>query len=234
MYVIILCLQSVKPVDCLDHSQSFEDLMEMVEDQRVQQLLHQAGFWYFMQIKYIRFDRSLITALSDRWRPETCTFHFSVGEMTITLQDVSILLGLPIEGAVLNYGGNVDAEEVCQRLLGEIPPPEAVVNRRELKVKWLNDLIIGREISVDSSIEEIEQFTRAVILLLIASRLFANHSKGRVSVKWLYLLEDFATIFDYSWGSAVLCALYKELDNVALRKTNGLAGCLTLLQVCLF
>ena len=43
-------------------------------------------------------DPSLITALIDRWRPETHTFHLPCGEMTPTLQDVSYLLGLPIVG----------------------------------------------------------------------------------------------------------------------------------------
>lgn len=44
------------------------------------------------------YDRSLLTALLDRWRPETHTFHLPVGEMTPTLQDVSMILGLPLAG----------------------------------------------------------------------------------------------------------------------------------------
>jgi hypothetical protein len=44
------------------------------------------------------FDHSLLSALVDRWRPETCTFHLRWGEMTITLQDVACLLGLPLAG----------------------------------------------------------------------------------------------------------------------------------------
>ena len=39
-----------------------------------------------------------LTALVDRWRPETHTFHLPCGEMTPTLQDVAYLLGLPIVG----------------------------------------------------------------------------------------------------------------------------------------
>ena len=46
----------------------------------------------------VQLDRSLLTALVDRWRPETNTFHLPCGEMTPTLQDVTMLLGLPISG----------------------------------------------------------------------------------------------------------------------------------------
>ena len=43
-------------------------------------------------------DRALLSALVDRWQPETHTFHLLVGEMTVTLQDASYLLGLPHVG----------------------------------------------------------------------------------------------------------------------------------------
>ena len=45
------------------------------------------------------FDRSLLTALVDRWWPETHTLHLPFREMAPTLQDVAMLLGLPIAGA---------------------------------------------------------------------------------------------------------------------------------------
>jgi hypothetical protein len=48
-----------------------------------------------------QFDFSLLSALLDHWRPETHTFHFTVGEMTVTLQDTSLLTGLLFEGQPL-------------------------------------------------------------------------------------------------------------------------------------
>ncbi|KAK5833470.1 hypothetical protein PVK06_017306 [Gossypium arboreum] len=48
----------------------------------------------------------LIFALVERWCPETCTFHFPCGECTITLEDVALQLGLPIDNsAVTSLGG---------------------------------------------------------------------------------------------------------------------------------
>lgn len=38
------------------------------------------------------------SALVDRWRPETHSFHLPSGEMTITLQDVAMILAFPIRG----------------------------------------------------------------------------------------------------------------------------------------
>jgi len=48
-----------------------------------------------------QFDMSLLAALLDRWRPEMHTFHLPVGEMTPTLQDVAMLLGLPCAGRAI-------------------------------------------------------------------------------------------------------------------------------------
>ena len=49
----------------------------------------------------VRFpvDRALLSAWVDHWRPETHTFHLHVGEVTVTLQDVAMLFGLPLVGA---------------------------------------------------------------------------------------------------------------------------------------
>ena len=45
-----------------------------------------------------KMNACLVTALVDRWRPETHTFHLPCGEMTVTLQDVSMITALPIKG----------------------------------------------------------------------------------------------------------------------------------------
>jgi hypothetical protein len=43
-------------------------------------------------------DSTALMALVDQWRPETHMFHLQCGETTVTLQDIAMILGLPIDG----------------------------------------------------------------------------------------------------------------------------------------
>ncbi|KAL9659081.1 hypothetical protein QQ045_010697 [Rhodiola kirilowii] len=67
-------------------------------DHRIRHYVVAAGFYAWTQVCDVKADPSLLTAVVERWRSETHTFHFNDGETTITLQDVSLLTGLPVEG----------------------------------------------------------------------------------------------------------------------------------------
>ncbi|KAM7486437.1 hypothetical protein LguiA_002446 [Lonicera macranthoides] len=55
----------------------------------------------------------------ERWRQETHTFHLPVRECSITLQDVALLLGLPIDGLVVTAPPlEAPPADVCERVLG--------------------------------------------------------------------------------------------------------------------
>lgn len=49
-------------------------------------------------------DNAMIIALVERWRTETNTFHFNSSEDTVTLEDVTYIYGLPIDGDPLAGG----------------------------------------------------------------------------------------------------------------------------------
>ncbi|XP_070056689.1 serine/threonine-protein phosphatase 7 long form homolog [Nicotiana tomentosiformis] len=59
--------------------------------------LRVTGFYRILEIGWLQLDWSLVTALIERWRPETHTFHLPIGVATITLQDVEVLYGLPVD-----------------------------------------------------------------------------------------------------------------------------------------
>jgi hypothetical protein len=79
--------------------------------------------------KRFGYDRSLLTCLVDRWRPETHTFHFPWGEMAPTLQDVSYLLGLPLAGQAIGPLEVPDnwREDMQARFAG-LGPADGMVN----------------------------------------------------------------------------------------------------------
>lgn len=77
-------------------------------------LLDQASFLDVTQIPFFLSDNKLIFALIERWRPRTHMFHMSVGECIITLQDVTILLGLLIDGEPVTGVECNDWAQLCQ------------------------------------------------------------------------------------------------------------------------
>ena len=83
--------------------------------------LQQSGFGWLIKMGYLKINASLISALIERWRPETHTFHMRCGECTITLQDVSVLLGISVDGLPLIGPTNLDWADLCEELLGVRP-----------------------------------------------------------------------------------------------------------------
>ncbi|MBA0664049.1 hypothetical protein Goklo_004124, partial [Gossypium klotzschianum] len=48
-----------------------------------------------------KLDLALVSALVERWRPETHTFHLPRGKCTISLEDVQLQLRLPMDMSVV-------------------------------------------------------------------------------------------------------------------------------------
>jgi len=65
-------------------------------DNRVIDIIMLVGLEGLYRAPSREIDHGLISALVERWRLETHTFHFPYGEMSITFQDVGVILGLPI------------------------------------------------------------------------------------------------------------------------------------------
>ena len=118
-------------------------------------------------------DWHLITAFVERWRPETHTFHLPYGECTITLQDVAIQLGLPIDGLPVTGSTRHDGSQVCADLLGVVPPPTRFRGSR-LSLVWLGEQF--SELPVDADDLAIRRYARAYILQLLGGCLFADKS----------------------------------------------------------
>ena len=85
-------------------------------------------------------DVALLSALVERWRPETHTFHLPVGEITVSLQDVSCLWGLPITGRAVTGVEYGDFTKDVEELLGPNLMKERSLKRSKVPSK--NDISI--------------------------------------------------------------------------------------------
>ena len=72
-----------------------------MQDNRVIDIIKLVRLEGLFRVPSREIDHCLISALVERWWPETRTFHLPHGEMSITLQDVEVIFRLPIDGEVL-------------------------------------------------------------------------------------------------------------------------------------
>ncbi|KAH1212902.1 Serine/threonine-protein phosphatase 7 long form [Glycine max] len=182
-----------------------------------------------MKMWYLKINSSLITTLIERWRPETHTFHLRCGEATITLQDVSVLLGLRTEGAPLIGQTNLDWAKLCEELLG-VRPQEGELQGSVVKLSWLAHHFSEINIHGDN-VEQLQRFTHAWILRFIGGILFVDKSSSKVSLRYLQFLRDFEQCSTYAWGPAVLAYLYREMCSATDYKIKSIRGMYILIQM---
>ncbi|GFZ11322.1 hypothetical protein Acr_22g0007200 [Actinidia rufa] len=201
-------------------------------DPRVLQYVLRAGFYGVHRLGPIRLDHALITTFVERWRPETHTFHLPIGEASITLQDVAILLGLPIDDAPITHPQTFvtvqECQDICMHAFGVIPPAEDI-DRGRLRMSWLRRTFdVLPEHADDVSVQ---RHARAYILRLIGGILFTDYSQTLVRVAYLPFLLDLDAAGACSWGSAVLAMLYRSMCRATKIGQRQIVGALLLLQI---
>ncbi|XP_010524593.1 PREDICTED: serine/threonine-protein phosphatase 7 long form homolog [Tarenaya hassleriana] len=186
------------------------------------------GLYGVYKVAFIQLDYALITALVERWRPETHTFHLPVGEITITLQDVNILLGLRVDGPAVTGSTKYNWADLCEDLLGCRPGPKDL-RGSHVSLGWLRDNFTHLPPNPDE--DTLKRHTRAFVLALMSGFLYGDKSKHDVALTFLPLLRDFDEVARLSWGSATLALLYRELCRASKRTVSTICGPLVLLQL---
>ncbi|KAH1189706.1 Protein MAIN-LIKE 2 [Glycine max] len=183
-------------------------------------LLRQSGFYRIMKMRYLKINASLISALIERWRPKTHTFHMRCGECTITLQDVFILLGIHVDGSPLIGPTNLNWADLCEELLG-VRPQEGELQGSVVNLSWLAHHFAQIN-NHDGKLEQVERFIRACILRFIGGVLFVDKSSNKVSLRYLQFLRDLRECSMYAWGPVVLAYLYREMCSATNYKTKSI------------
>jgi len=177
----------------------------------------------------------LLCAFVERWHADTNTFHLPIGELTITLDDVSNLLHLPIIGQFYTYP-SLDATSATNLLVESlcVDRGAAAAETRHcrgghVRLSWLREIYEGacnkRQWTVAA---------RAYLLHLVGCTIFADKSATSVSVCYMGLFIDLRHTGRYSWAAAALTHMYEQLGEASYANTKQLAGYATLLQAWIY
>ena len=148
-----------------------------------------------------------LTALIDRWRPETHSFHLPCGEMTVTLEDWGMITAMPIEGHALT--GRVERanwQERVTTLIGDCPGAKS--NRTSgVPLIWLSE---HRKTCPQGADEAtVELYARAYLWYILSEVVFPDSSGNSANWAYLFFLADWDA--GYSWGTASLAYLYRSV-----------------------
>ncbi|QHO54782.1 uncharacterized protein DS421_3g59810 [Arachis hypogaea] len=176
----------------------------------------------------MRSHSALLSALVERWRPETHTFHLPVGEVMVTLEDVSYILGLPINGEPVT--GRTDSShqflvENCIACFGRKPGLQDHVLGK-VNIAWVRQC---RDTELCDTQESLERYVRAHIFCVLGTVVFPDKSTTSLNSKFLPLLRDFYRISAYSWEAASLAHLYRSWCRASLYNCKEMDGPLILL-----
>uniref|UniRef100_A0A1S3YU70 Serine/threonine-protein phosphatase 7 long form homolog n=1 Tax=Nicotiana tabacum TaxID=4097 RepID=A0A1S3YU70_TOBAC len=186
-----------------------DDLWEFLRERafhpRVVERLLNTSFYSIFEIGRLQLDWSLITALIERWRPETHTFYLPISEATLMLQDVQVLYGLRADGLAVELpqymrsmtrGQNLD---LLQQFTGFRPQGENTArggSRIAVTAIRQHLEVLHPDITGETDDLHIHLYTRLALLLLIGDVLFPN-TLGNLFIWTPYNDEFIAGLPDY-------------------------------------
>ena len=138
----------------------------VVQNEAFVTYMREAGFWDLWCIGQVNVEYAAITALVERWRLETHTFHMTIREMTITLQDVTILFGLPIDGIpIIGQQTPHHWQEMCEVLFRSNPAETPnMAKKNQICLKWLEMNFDHSTLPDEADDYVVKQYVRATIL----------------------------------------------------------------------
>ncbi|KAH1229217.1 Protein MAIN-LIKE 1 [Glycine max] len=165
-------------------------------------------------------DRGLLSA----FHQETSSFHLPVGELTITLDDVSSLLHLPVIGD-LHAFEPLHMDDAIQMLVDllMVSPESARAETVQCRGPYRR-CQAGHWTAA----------ARSYLLHLLGCTLFANKSATNVHVVYLEDLCDLSMTEMYAWGVAALVQMYDQLNDASMSHSRQLDGYITLLQCWIY
>ncbi|XP_075483780.1 serine/threonine-protein phosphatase 7 long form homolog [Primulina tabacum] len=121
-------------------------------------------------------------------------------------------------------------QHICLDLLGFLPSSKHLKGGH-LSMTALYEHCISNLVNDDISEVDVVKYTRCVALMIIGRIMFPDYQGGSARLIFLQLLWDIDNVKSYSWGSAVLAFLYRELCNASRIEKITMAGPLYILHI---
>ncbi|XP_065624735.1 serine/threonine-protein phosphatase 7 long form homolog [Quercus suber] len=191
--------QDPRTFTCRSRSSEFSNREPMVDD-RVVNIIKALGLEGLLWIPGREIDHGLITTLVERWRPETHTFYMPHGEVSITLQDVEVLLGLPVDGDAITGSTQKTWTEVCWEFLGFQPINQdrhKQLDGQRILISRLLGQVAG-PLPANAEEDDVHKYARCYILAVLGDTIFVDKSGDRVHLLWVQQLEDLRNPHMYS------------------------------------
>ncbi|XP_028101472.1 protein MAIN-LIKE 1-like [Camellia sinensis] len=203
------------PLKCHNHSSKILGWpwWSVDNNTRFKAIIEQSGLSQLARCTYQFVNKLLISNFVERWQLETNKFHMTVGEMTLTLDDVGTILSLSIVDRSVSVPDVTDHHGVTLLVSGlgiteRVAHEEvSIAGGNSVRLEWLRSQFAG---VTNSDPEEAIQCTaRVYLLFLLGCTLFSDKNGCRVLVVYLGLLMDLGSIHTYGWGAAALAFLYR-------------------------
>ncbi|KAI5406196.1 hypothetical protein KIW84_052807 [Lathyrus oleraceus] len=185
--------------------------------QQVESWVSRSGLSSLQRTSLNKIDTNMISAFVERWHLESSSFHMPFDEMSITFDDVSCLLHLPINGVFWSPQDVIEeaAVELAVDYLGVLHG-EAQSHVRSCmgsyyKLEWLYDLFVQHRAASSWAYA-----TRAYLLMLVGSTFFTENTFTLVEARYLLLFTDLDICLGYSWGAVALITLYRYLGDASM------------------
>ena len=142
---------------------------------------------------------------------------------------------MPIKGEAMVGLSKRTWKSVCDEMLGIQIPDEnkTVLDGQRIQIKALVDRI-AQPLPPDANELQVHQYARCYILALLGDMVFADKSRDRVHLMWLEFMENLNDPPKYSWGSAALSWLYRQLCKASKKTAKQIGGALILVQLWIY
>ncbi|XP_057418157.1 protein MAIN-LIKE 1-like [Lotus japonicus] len=194
-----------------------------------------AGLLPLLTCNLPSIDKTMLTVFVERWKPKTSSFHMLFGEMTITLDDVSCLLHIPVKGKFFTLPSltREEAAIVLHKQFGVTQAAAEEEIRKSLgsyaRYTWL--LKVAEDMAKEG---KTKKAARAFLMRLVGMTIFCGKTNNKVDVAYLRMFMDLENVREYAWGVMALTFLYNQLKDATKVCTTSLGGYLNQFQAWIF